>query len=121
VISFTPRPLYPLGEQPPVLIGWAPSRPGRSAEKKVGNRTPIPRPAVAWGGARLRALDASTAVCPVVPVLDDECAAVVGMRIGRGNRSTWRQHAQSSFVHHKSHKTWARTLAASVESRRQTT
>jgi hypothetical protein len=36
---------------------------------------------------------------------DDECVAVVGMRIGRGNRSTRRKPIQCHFFHHKSHMT----------------
>jgi hypothetical protein len=35
---------------------------------------------------------------------DDECGAVSGMGIGRGNRSTW-SLPQCHFVHHKSHMT----------------
>jgi hypothetical protein len=37
---------------------------------------------------------------------DDECGAVGGMRIGRGNRSIQRKPAPVPFCHHKSHITW---------------
>jgi hypothetical protein len=37
---------------------------------------------------------------------DDECGAVGGMRIGRGNRSTRRKPVPVHFVHHKSHISW---------------
>jgi hypothetical protein len=53
-------------------------------------------------------------------MMDDvECGAVGGMRIGRGNRSTWWKLApvplfQSQIPHDS---TWARTCAAVVENR----
>jgi hypothetical protein len=54
--------------------------------------------------------------------IDDECGAVGGMRIGRGNQSTWRKPApvplRSPQILH--HLTWARTWAAAVGSRRLT-
>jgi hypothetical protein len=34
---------------------------------------------------------------------EDDCGAIGGMKIGRGNRSTRRKPAQRHFVHHKSH------------------
>jgi hypothetical protein len=37
---------------------------------------------------------------------DDECGAVGGMRIDRGNRNIRRNPAQCHFVHHKSHMTY---------------
>jgi hypothetical protein len=36
---------------------------------------------------------------------DDECGAVGGMTVGRGNRSTRRKPTPVQFVHHKSHMT----------------
>jgi hypothetical protein len=47
---------------------------------------------VSWGGVRLSPLGTSATVRPIVPASDDdECGAVGGMRIGRGNRSTRRK------------------------------
>jgi hypothetical protein len=42
---------------------------------------------VSWGGMRLGTLCTSATIWPIVPalVIDDECAAVGGMRIGREN------------------------------------
>jgi hypothetical protein len=40
-------------------------------------------------------------------IIDDDCGAIGGMRIGRGNRSTQEKiFLQCHFVHHKSHVTW---------------
>jgi hypothetical protein len=54
---------------------------------------------------------------------DDECGAVGGIRIGRGNRSTRRKRSPvpicPSQIPHDL--TWARTWAATVGSRRLTT
>jgi hypothetical protein len=36
---------------------------------------------------------------------DDDCGEIGGMRIGRGNLSTWKKCAAVHFVHHKSHMT----------------
>jgi hypothetical protein len=36
---------------------------------------------------------------------DDECGAVCGIKIDRGNLSTLRKTAQYHFVHHKFHMT----------------
>jgi hypothetical protein len=51
---------------------------------------------------------------------DDECGTFDGMRIGRGNRSTWRKPAPvplcSTQIPH--YLTWTRTRAAAVGSRR---
>jgi hypothetical protein len=53
---------------------------------------------------------------------DDECGAVGGMRLGKGNRSTQRKPAPVSFwpqqIPHDL--TWARTRTAAVGSRRLT-
>jgi hypothetical protein len=55
-------------------------------------------------------------------MIHDECEAVGGMRIGRGNRSTRRQPAPAplwpSQIPH--YLTWDRTRAAAVGSRRLT-
>jgi hypothetical protein len=56
-------------------------------------------------------------------IYDDECGAVSGMRIGRGNWSTWRKPAlvplcPPQITHDL---TWARTQAAMVGSWRPTT
>jgi hypothetical protein len=55
-------------------------------------------------------------------MIDDECEAVGGMKIGRGNRSTWRKLASvplcpPQILHDP---TWARIRAAAVGSRRLT-
>jgi hypothetical protein len=56
-------------------------------------------------------------------MIDDECGAVSGIRIGRGNRSTWRKPASVPLCPPKipHDLTWARTRAAEVGSRRLTT
>jgi hypothetical protein len=47
---------------------------------------------VSWGGVRLSPLGTSATNWPIVPAPDDdECGAVGGIRIGRGNRSTHRK------------------------------
>jgi hypothetical protein len=55
-------------------------------------------------------------------MMDVECGAVGGMRIGRGNRSTWRKPAPvpPSPTQIPYDMTWARTRAAAVGSRRLT-
>jgi hypothetical protein len=77
------------------------------------------------GGARLSPLGSSATLWPVVPAQDDtvdvDRGAVEGMRIGRGNRSTWETtcHPVSlcpSLIPHDL--TWAQTRAAAVGSRR---
>jgi hypothetical protein len=74
---------------------------------------------------RLSPLGTSATVWPIVPVtdeIDDECEAVGGTKIGRGNRSTRRKPAPSSLcppqIPHDL--TWDRTQAAVVGSRRLT-
>jgi hypothetical protein len=55
---------------------------------------------ISWGGVRLSPLVTSATKWPIVPVADDqgdECGAVGRMRIGRGNRSTRRNHAPVSL------------------------
>jgi hypothetical protein len=42
-----------------------------------------------WGGMRLSPLGTSATNWPIVPA--PECGALGGMRIGKGNRSTWRK------------------------------
>jgi hypothetical protein len=52
---------------------------------------------------------------------DDECGAVGGMRIGRGNRSTRRKPASLPLCPPKIHYlTWVQTQAAAVGSQRLT-
>jgi hypothetical protein len=47
---------------------------------------------VSWSGVRLSPLGTSVTDWPIVPTSDDdECGAVGGIKIGRGNRSTWRK------------------------------
>jgi hypothetical protein len=48
-----------------------------------------------WGGVRLSPLGTSATNWLTVPaqMIDDECGAVGGMRIGKGNRSTRRKPA----------------------------
>jgi hypothetical protein len=72
---------------------------------------------------RLSPLDTSATNWPIVPAMDDEeCGAVGGMRIGRGNRSTRRKLALVPLcapqIPHDL--TWVRTRAAAVGSRRLT-
>jgi hypothetical protein len=59
-------------------------------------------------GVRLSPLGtaAATGVLYQPQMIDDgDCGAIGGMKIGRGNRSTWRKPAQFHFVHYKSHMT----------------
>jgi hypothetical protein len=53
---------------------------------------------------------------------EDDCGAIGGMKIGRGNRSTGRKPVPVPFVHHKSHMTWPELepRAAAVGSQRLT-
>jgi hypothetical protein len=54
-------------------------------------------------------------------MIDDECGAVGGMRIGRGNRSTQRKTAPVPLrLPQIPHVAWARTRAAAVGSQRLT-
>jgi hypothetical protein len=82
---------------------------------------------VSWGGMRLSPLGTSAINWPIVPapdddVDDDECGAVGGMRIGKGNRSTRRKPApvplRSPQISHDL--TLGRTRAAAVGNRRLT-
>jgi hypothetical protein len=53
---------------------------------------------VSQGGVRLSPLGTSATIWPIVPVPDDdECGAVGGMRISRGNLSTRRNPATVSL------------------------
>jgi hypothetical protein len=47
---------------------------------------------------RLNPLGTSATNWPIVPAPDDECEAVAGMRIGRGNRSTREKTCQSATL-----------------------
>jgi hypothetical protein len=49
---------------------------------------------------------------------DGGCGAIGGMKIGRGNRITWRKPVPVPLCHHKSHMTRARTRAFAVVSQR---
>jgi hypothetical protein len=68
---------------------------------------------VSWGGVRLSPLGTSATNWPIVPapMMDDECGAVGGMRIGRGNRSTQRKPASVQLCPSQILRdlTWART------------
>jgi hypothetical protein len=64
---------------------------------------------ISWGGVRLSLLSTSATNWPIAPAPnDDDCGAVGGMRIGRGNRSCPPQISHDL--------TWARTRAAAVGS-----
>jgi hypothetical protein len=63
---------------------------------------------VSLGGVRLclHGTSATVGLLYQPLMIDDDCVAGGGMRIGRGNRSTRRNLPQCHFVHHKSHMTW---------------
>jgi hypothetical protein len=75
-------------------------------------------PFISLCGVRLSPLGTSATNWPIVPapMIDDECGAVYGMRVGRGNRSTRRKPAQVPLcpprIPHDL--TWARTRADAV-------
>jgi hypothetical protein len=80
-------------------------------------------------GLRLSPLGTAATVWPNVPAPDDdddddddECEAVGGMRIGRGNRSTWRKPTPVPLCPPQipDDLTRARTWAAALGSRRLT-
>jgi hypothetical protein len=77
---------------------------------------------VSWGGVRLSPPGTSATDLLYQPRTIDECAAIGGMRIGRGNRSTRRKPAPVPLcppqIPHDL--TWTRTRAAAV-GRRQLT
>jgi hypothetical protein len=79
---------------------------------------------VSWGGVRLSPLgmSATTGLLYQDRMTDDECGALDGMRICRGNRSTRRKAAPVPLcppqIPHNL--TWARTRTAVVRSRRLT-
>jgi hypothetical protein len=79
---------------------------------------------VSWGGVRLSPLGTSATNWPIVPapMIDDECGAVGGMRIGRGNRNIRRTPAPVPLcppqIPHEL--TWARTSAVAVGNQRIT-
>jgi hypothetical protein len=50
---------------------------------------------ISWGGVRLSQLGTSATIWHIEP--DDDCGAVGGMRIGRGNRSTRKKLAPISL------------------------
>jgi hypothetical protein len=59
--------------------------------------------AVGWDSARSASRPLFGLLCQPWMVDDDECGAVSGMRIGRGNRSIGENLPQCHFVQHKSH------------------
>jgi hypothetical protein len=74
---------------------------------------------VPWGGVKLIPLGMSATIQFIVSardIVDDECGAVDGMKLGRGNRSTRRKPAPVLFgppqIPHDL--TWARIQAAAV-------
>jgi hypothetical protein len=76
---------------------------------------------VSWGGVRLSPLGTSVTNWPIVPA-PDECGAVGGMRIGKGNRSIRRKPApvplcQPQIPHDL---TWIRIRVTAVGSRQLT-
>jgi hypothetical protein len=77
---------------------------------------------VSWSGVRLSSLCTSPTKWPIVPAPDDECGAVCGMRIGRGNWSARRKPGSVPLYPPQiSHDmTLARTQDAAVRSRRLT-
>jgi hypothetical protein len=54
-------------------------------------------------------------------MIDDECEAVGGMRIGRGHQNTLRKPTLVPLSYHKFHMTWIRTQTSAVGNRRLTT
>jgi hypothetical protein len=61
---------------------------------------------VSCGGVRLSPLGRSATIWPIVPAPnndddDDECGAVGGMRIGRGNQSNRRKPAPMPLIPHE--------------------
>jgi hypothetical protein len=78
---------------------------------------------VTWGEVRLSPLGTSVTISPIVPASDDdECQAVGGMRIGRGNRITCRKPASVPLCPPQIllDLTWYLTWAAEVGIRRPT-
>jgi hypothetical protein len=79
---------------------------------------------VSWAGLRLSPLGTltTTGLLYQLRVIDDECEAVGGMRIGRRNRNTRRKPAPVPLcppqIPH--YLTWSGTRAAAVVSRRLT-
>jgi hypothetical protein len=63
------------------------------------SRSPPPPQVFFSQGVRLIPLGTAAIVCRIVPVPDDhDCGAIGGMRIGRGNRSTWRKTCPSATL-----------------------
>jgi hypothetical protein len=51
---------------------------------------------IPWGGMKLSPLGTLATIWPIIParmIYEDNCGAVGGMRIERGNQSTWRKTA----------------------------
>jgi hypothetical protein len=76
-----------------------------------------------WGGTKSLGTAATSALLYKPQMIDeDDCRAIGGMKIGRGNRSTWRKPAPAPLcppqIPHD--QTRARTRAAAVESQRLT-
>jgi hypothetical protein len=78
---------------------------------------------IVGGGIQIGPLGTSATEWPIVPALGDYYdGEFVGMKIGRGNRSTWRKTAQAQLwpPQNPLDQTWNRTLAAAVRSQRLT-
>jgi hypothetical protein len=62
---------------------------------------------VPWGCVRLSPFGTSTSNWPIVSAPGDRGVRTFsGMRIGKGNRNSWRKPAQCRFANHKSHINW---------------
>jgi hypothetical protein len=72
---------------------------------------------VSWGGMKLSPLGTSVTIWPIVPapMIDNDECGVVGVMIGKGNRSTQENLPQGHFAHHKYHMTWPRLEPASPQ------
>jgi hypothetical protein len=72
-----------------------------------------------WSGTESNITQATNFPSVLAPD-DDECGAVGGMKVGKGNRSTWRKHASAPLcptqIPHELN--WARSRTTAVESER---